>query len=319
MLRILHNTSWDFIRQWKLAFVTVLLFVLPAIVILPFSGFNYSIEFTGGTELRLRFAEAPQLADVRSALAEAGLDDAEITTFGSPDEIRIRAQEREHVEAQAEGAETISFEIERVLRARFGESSFEPLSADAIGPRVGSELRRNAIVATLIAFALSLLYLAWRFELRFAVAAVLGTLHDSFATLAFLKYMDIEISLFVVGAILTVIGYSMNDTVVVFDRVRENLRRNRKQPFRDLLNNSINETLPRTVMTGTTTLASLMALAIFGGFVIRPFALVLIFGIVVGTFSSIWVAAPLLLWIEKQWPRSTDATPQTRSAASSKA
>ncbi len=319
MFRILHNTSWDFVRQWKLALITVVLFVLPAIVILPFSGFNYSIEFTGGTELRLRFAEAPALADVRATLSDAGIEGAEITTFGTPEEIRIRAQERAHVEAQVEGAETISFEIERVLAERLGASAFERLSADAIGPRVGAELRQNAIIATLIAFALSLVYLAWRFEWRFAVAAVLGTLHDSFATLAFLKYIDIEISLFVVGAILTVIGYSMNDTVVVFDRVRENLRRNRKSDFIELINRSINETLPRTVMTGTTTLASLLALAIFGGIVIRPFALVLIFGIVVGTFSSIWVAAPLLVWIEKKWPRTTDATPHTRPASAPKA
>ena len=319
MLRILHNTSWDFIRQWKLAFITVLAFVIPAIVMVPITGFNYSIEFTGGTEMRLRFAEAPQLADVRSALIEAGVTDAEITTFGTDDEIRIRAQERAVLEQQASGAESISLEIERVLHARFGADAFERLSADAIGPRVGSELRRNAVIATLIAFALTLVYLAWRFEWRFAVAAVLGTLHDSFATLAFLKYMDIEVSLFVVGSILTVIGYSMNDTVVVFDRVRENLRRNRKMSFRDLINRSVNETLPRTVMTGTTTLASLLALLIFGGTVIRPFAMVLIFGIIVGTFSSIWVAAPLLLWIEKKWPRTNDATPQARAAASAKA
>jgi len=315
MLRILHNTSWDFIRQWKLALITVLVFVVPAIILVPFSGFNYSIEFTGGTEMRLRFAEAPQLADVRSALADAGVASAEITTFGSPTEIRIRAQERAVVEQQVGGAESISLEIERVLHARFGEGAFERLSADAIGPRVGAELRRNAIIATMIAFALTLVYLAWRFEWRFAVAAVLGTLHDSLATLALLKYADIEISLFVVGSILTVIGYSMNDKVVVFDRVRENLRSNRRMPLRDLINRSVNETLPRTVMTGSTTLASLLALLIFGGAVIRPFAIILIFGIIVGTFSSIWVAAPLLLWIEKKWPRTTDATPHTRSAS----
>jgi preprotein translocase SecF subunit len=319
MFRILHNTSWDFVRQWKLALVTVAAFVVPAMVLVPLTGFNYSIEFTGGTEMRLLFAEAPPLADVRSALADAGVNDAEITTFGTTDEIRIRAQERAVLERQAGGAETISLEIERVLRARFGETAFERLSADTIGPRVGSELRRNAIIATLIAFALTLVYLAWRFEWRFAVAAVLGTLHDSFATLAFLKYMDVEISLFVVGSILTVIGYSMNDTVVVFDRIRENLRRNRKMGFRDLINRSINETLPRTVMTGTTTLASLLAMLIFGGSVIRPFAMVLIFGIIVGTFSSIWVAAPLLLWIEKRWPRTSDATPHARAAATPKA
>jgi preprotein translocase subunit SecF len=308
MFRILQNTSWDFIRQWKLALITVLLFVIPAIILVPITGFNYSIEFTGGTELRLQFAQAPSIADVREAVSAAGLGEAEITTFGSPEEIRIRAQERSQVERQVAGAGTVADEIEGALRAKYGAEGFQRLSGDAVGPRVGSELRRNAIIATMI-------YLAWRFEWRFGVAAVLGTLHDSLATLAFIKYADIEVSLFVVGGILTVIGYSMNDTVVVFDRIRENLRSNRKQSLRDIINRSINETLPRTVMTGTTTIASLFALIAFGGDVMRPFALILTFGIVVGTFSSIWVAAPLLLWIEKKYPHTTDAQPHTRPAA----
>ena len=315
MFRILHNTSWDFVRQWKLALVTVAVFVVPSVVLVPFSGYNYSIEFTGGTELRLQFAEAPALADVRATLSEAGIPGAEITTFGAPDEIRIRAQDRAQIEQQAAGAETVADEIEAVLTARFGDGSFRRLAGESIGPRVGEELRRNAILATLIAFALSLLYLAWRFEWRFATAAVLGTLHDTLATLAFIKYLNIEVSLFVVGGILTVIGYSMNDTVVVFDRMRENLRRNRKQPMRDIVNRSVNETLPRTVMTGVTTLAALLALIIFGGELIRPFAYILTFGIIVGTFSSIYVAAPLVLWLEKKYPRHSDVTPQSRVAA----
>ncbi len=319
MFRILHNTSWDFVSQWKLALVTVLLFVVPAIVLVPFSGFNYSIEFTGGTEMRLAFAEAPDVAEVRATLAAAGLGEAEITTFGAPTEIRIRAQDAAAVEQQVAGATTVAQRIEEALRVRYGAEGFQRLSSDGVGPRVGEELRRNAIIATLIAFGLTLVYLAWRFEWRFGVAAVLGTIHDSLATLALIKYLDIEISLFVVGSILTVIGYSMNDKVVVFDRVRENLRRNRKQPLRQTVNESVNETLPRTVMTGTTTLASLLALVFLGGAVIRPFALILIFGIVVGTFSSIWVAAPLLLWIEKKWPRETDATPHSRVPAAPRA
>lgn len=316
MFRILHNTSWDFVRQWKLALISVLVFVIPAIILVPVSGFNYSIEFTGGTELRLQFQQAPNIADVRAAVTEAGLGETEITTFGSNEEIRIRAQNRAQVDRQVAGATTVADEIEAALRGKFGEGSFTRLASEGVSARVGDELRRNAIIATLIAFGLTLVYLAWRFEWRFGVAAVLGTIHDSLATLAFIKYLDIEISLFVVGGILTVIGYSMNDTVVVFDRVRENLRRNRKEKLYDVINRSVNETLPRTVMTGTTTLASLLALMVFGGEVIRPFAAILTFGIVVGTFSSIWVAAPLLLWIEKKWPHTTDATPQGRVASS---
>jgi preprotein translocase SecF subunit len=320
MFRILHNTSWDFIRQWKLALITVAVFVIPAIVLVPFTGFRYSIEFTGGTEMQLRFASAPDLSEVRSTLAAAGLEEAEITTFGLPTDIRIRAQERSLIERQEAGAETISTEIEAALRAQFGGTDvFTVLGNEDVSPRVGSELRRNAIIAMVIAFGLTLIYLAWRFEWRFGVAAVLGTLHDSLATLAFLKYMNIDISLFVVGGILTVIGYSMNDKVVVFDRVRENLHKNRKQSLYDLLNRSVNETLPRTIMTGSTTLGALLALLIFGGTVIRPFAWILTFGIIVGTFSSIWVASPLLLWIEKKYPRVTDATPHARVASAPRA
>lgn len=316
MFRIIRSdANWDFIKRWKLALVTLVAFVLPALVIVPLKGFRQSIEFTGGTQIELRFAVAPAIADVRAAIAAGGHGAAEITTFGSPEEIVIRAQEEQQVENLVAGAESVAREIEEILRRRFGAESFEVVSTQGVGPRVGDELRRQATVAMLIAFGLTLVYLAWRFEWRFAVASVLATLHDIVATLAFMAYMDIEISVFVVGAVLTVVGYSMNDKVVVFDRVRENLKLHRKMSLYDLLNRSVNETLPRTVMTGSTTLATLLALLIFGGAVIRPFAWVLLFGIVIGTFSSIFVASPLLLWIEKRYPRETDATPHPRATA----
>ena len=303
MFRILHNTKIDFISRWRVAAIALVVFILPALVMVALTGFNYSIEFTGGTLMRVKFDQAPDMADVRTALGDGGVPGAELSTFGSPDEIVIRAQDEEHVEAQAGGAETVETRIISILTERFGQDSFEVLQSEAVGPKVGSELRRQAAVALLIAFGLTLVYLAWRFEWRFGLAAVLATVHDIVATLAFMKYMNIEISLFVVGSILTVVGYSMNDKVVVFDRVRENLRSDRRSSLRDLLNRSVNETLPRTVMTGTTTLGSLLALLIFGGVVIRPFAWVLTFGIIIGTFSSIYVASPLLLLIEHKWPR----------------
>ncbi len=319
MFRILQNTTWDFIKRWKLASIILGVFILPALVLIPLYGFTYSIEFTGGTQMELRFREAPAIADVRAALAASGHGDAEIATFGSPNDIVIRAQETQQVAALAAGAESVVMQIAAELRKAFGAESFEVLNTAGVSARVGGELRQQATLAMLIAFALTLVYLAWRFETRFAFAAVLATLHDIVATLAFMKYMNLEISLFVVGAVLTVIGYSMNDKVVVFDRVRENLKLHRKQPLYDLLNRSVNETLPRTVMTGSTTLACLLALLIFGGSVIRPFAWILIFGIIIGTFSSIFVASPLLLWIEKKYPRASDVTPHARASAAQKA
>ncbi|HET8770372.1 MAG TPA: protein translocase subunit SecF [Gemmatimonadaceae bacterium] len=315
MLRILHNTKLDFIKQWKKAAIGLLLFVLPALVLIPLHGYTYSIEFTGGTMMQVRFDEPKETAEVRAALAAAGHGDAEIATFGGPGEFMIRAQEPEAVAQQEAGAASVAFEIERALTETFGEGSFEEVQREAVSARVSGELRQKAGIAMLIAFALTLVYLAWRFQSRFAVAAVLATLHDLLATFAFMKYMDLEISLFVVGSVLTVIGYSMNDTVVVFDRVRENLKLHRKMPFYDLLNLSVNETLPRTVMTGTTTLACLLALLIFGGTVIRPFAWILTFGILIGTFSSIYVASPLLLWLERKYPRGTDAAPRPKATA----
>ena len=302
MLRILHDTKIDFIRLWRHAAIAMAVFILPALVLIPITGFNYSIEFTGGTLMQVAFKQAPDVAQVRGALTQGGVPGVEIARFGT-NELVIRAQESEAVERQAGGAESVAPQIPATLDRGFGAGPYTGVRTAAVGPRGGDELRRQAATATLIAFGLTLVYLAWRFEWRFALAAVLATVHDIIASLAFMKYMNIEISVFVVGAILTVIGYSMNDKVVVFDRVRENLRQARKEPLYDLLNRSVNETLPRTVMTGSTTLACLLALLIFGGEVIRPFAWVLTFGILIGTFSSIYVASPLLLWTERKWPR----------------
>lgn len=304
MLRILHDTKVDFIRLWRWSTAITALFIVPGMVLIAISGFRYSIEFTGGTLMQLEFTTAPNVADVRSALSDAGIGGAEIQTFGSPRELVVRAQDEQHVAQQSVGAESIAQRIRGALNARFGPDAFRVVRVEGVGPRVGAELRRQALLAIVLSFAATLVYLAWRFEWRFGVAAIFATLHDIAATLAFMKYMDIEVSLFVVGAVLTVIGYSLNDTVVVFDRVRENLKLQRKMSLYDILNLSVNETLPRTVMTGSTTLATLLALLIFGGEVIRPFAWVLTYGILVGTFSSIFVAGPVLLWIERKWPRA---------------
>ena len=304
MLRILHNTRVDFIRLWKRSTVITALFIIPGIILIAIAGFRYSIEFTGGTLMQLEFKQATDVAQVRDALTSAGIPDAEIQTFGSPRELVVRAQEETHVAQQSVGAESIAQRIRAALDARFGANAYQVVRTEGVGPRVGAELRQQALIAILLSFAATLVYLAWRFEWRFGVAAIIATLHDIAATLAFMRYMNLEISLFVVGAVLTVIGYSLNDTVVVFDRVRENLKLQRKMSLYDILNLSVNETLPRTVMTGSTTLATLLALLIFGGEVIRPFAWVLTFGILVGTFSSIFVAGPVLLYIERKWPRA---------------
>ncbi len=308
MLRIFHNAKFDFIRRSRLTGLVSALFIIPGLLWVLVAGYQYSIEFTGGTLMQVQFDQAADIGRVRSAATAAGVGNVEIQSFGTPRDVVVRAQGATALQQQADGAEEVERRIRAALDAEFGGEAYEVLRTENVGPKVGGELRRNAVIAILISFAVTLVYLAWRFEWRFGVAALVATMHDIVATLAFMRYVDIEVSLFVVGGILTVIGYSLNDTIVVFDRVRENLRAHHKPQMYEVLNRSLNETLPRTVMTGTTTLATLVALVIFGGEVIRPFSLVLIFGIIVGTYSSIFVAAPVLLAIEKRWPRTVTAT-----------
>lgn len=307
MLRILHGTKIDFIKYWRIAAGITAVFVLSGLVPLAIYGVNESIEFTGGTLVQVRFSKPPGDAHLRQVLHNTGLQDAEPARFGSDSEYTIKAQGSASVRAQANGAEVIANQIRSVLTDAFGKDGFEIVRSEEIGPRVGGELRLGAIYAILISFAITMLYLAWRFEWRFGVAATLATMHDILATLAFIKLLNLEISLTIIAGILTVIGYSLNDTIIIFDRVRENLHKTRKESLYDLLNRSVNETLPRSVLTHVTTLLATITLLLLAGEVIRPFAWVMTFGIFTGTFSSIYVAAPILLWIETKFPR-TDST-----------
>ena len=307
MLRIFHDTHYDFIRWWKVAVGLTIAFILLGIGSLALRGVNYSIEFTGGTLTQVEFRGTPPSAgQVRSALDAAGFRDAEIQQFGSPRDFTLRVRGAGEVARQATGAEVVARSVDSILTARFRSASPTVVRTEAIGPRVGSELRRNALIAILVSFLITLVYLAIRFEWRFGLAAVIATGHDVLTTLAFLKLMHLEVSLTVVAALLTVIGYSLNDTIIIFDRVREDLRKQRKEAFRDTVNRAINETLPRSVLTHVTTLTATLALLIFAGEVIRPFSWIMAFGIFTGTFSSIYVAGALLIWIEAKWPPAVE-------------
>jgi len=304
MLRILHDTKIDFIRLWKITTIVTLLFTLPGLVLIAVSGYKYSIEFTGGTLMQVHFTTPPDVGQLRSTLDQANVKGAEIQEFGTPNDFIVRAQDPRDVARQSRGAESVAGTITSALTQKYGATAFTVQRTEAVGPKVGGELRQKALYAILVSFVVTLIYLAYRFEWRFGVAAVIATAHDILGTLAFIKYLNLEISLIVVGGVLTMIGYSLNDTIIIFDRARENLHKKRKEPLYDTLNRSVNETLPRSVLTHTTTFATLVALAILGGEVIRPFALVMMFGVVTGTFSSIYVAPVVLLWIERRWPRS---------------
>jgi preprotein translocase subunit SecF len=310
MLRILHDTKIDFIKYWKAAAAGTIGFIVLGIVLLGVHemrtgrALNYSVEFTGGTVIQLQFPQAPSADAVRKGVDQAGFSGAEVTTFGDPKNYLVKVQAIAG-EAAAANADSVGAHIVQVLTQRLPSNPAKVVRAEGVGARVGSELQTKAITAILISFAVTLIYLAIRFEWRFGVAATMATAHDLLTTMAFLAMMHLEISLTVVAALLTVIGYSLNDTIIIFDRVRENLKKQRKESLRDVLNRSINETLPRSVLTHATVLAAVLALLLFAGEVIRPFSWIMAFGVFTGTFSSIYVAGALLLWIEHKWPRST--------------
>jgi len=312
MLRILHDTKLDFIKWWRHMAVLTVAWILMGVALFfaRGKGFNYAIDFTGGTLMQVSFAKPTTDEAVRAVASTAGYPHAEIQRFGSDSEYTIRAR----AEQASVSTDSTRHIIERALKAQYGEAGVKVLRGEFVGAKVGDELQRNAIIAVLISFIVTLIYLAIRFEWRFGLAATFATAHDILTTLAFIMMMHLEISLTVVAAILTVIGYSLNDTIIIFDRVRENLKKQRKESLREVLNRSINETLPRSVMTHATTLAATVALLVFAGEVIRPFSWVMAFGIFTGTFSSIYVAGALLLYIERKWPRKSGESKGTSRA-----
>ncbi len=301
MIRLFANADYDFIKWRKWAYALTAFLIVPGMLLLAVKGLNYSIEFTGGTLMQVQTAPGVGTAELRHALDSAGVVGAEISTFGSDTDFTIRARLGTQATA-ASGAEQTAATVEAALKASIGDRYHREVRHEAVGPKVGKELQGKALLAIFFSFFVTLAYLAIRFEWRFGLAAVLATAHDILTTVAFIKYLNLEVSLVVVGAVLTMVGYSLNDTIIIFDRVRENLRKFRRQNLYQILNLSINETLPRSILTHGTTMACTVALVVLGGEVIRPFALVMTFAIFTGTFSSIYIAAPLLMYIEKRWP-----------------
>jgi preprotein translocase subunit SecF len=302
MLRILHGTNYDFIKPWRWAVGITIAFISIGLIYLGVHGINKSIEFTGGTLMQLEFKQPPNVGDIRATVDASGYPNSEIQQFGSPREFTVRAAGHAQ-QAAGTSVEVTARDIQGALEKKFGADAFRVVRTEIVGPRVGDELSRNAIIAILISLVVTLIYLAIRFEWRFGVAAVIATFHDLLSTLAFLAIMRLEVSLTVVAALLTVIGYSLNDTIIIFDRVREDLKKNRSDSLYTVLNKAINETLPRSVLTHVTVAAATLSLLLFAGEVIRPFSWIMLFGIVTGTFSSVYIAGPVLLWIERRWPR----------------
>lgn len=302
MFRLFDDAKYDILSLWRTAAIAAVVFMVPGLLLLVFRGLNTSIEFTGGTLIELQAESSIDEAAIRDALEPTELSGAEIQTFGAPDEFVVRARLDPDAEATEETTQRVGVVLDSALTAAFGAESYEIRRTQAVGPKVGGELRARVQQALLLAFGAIFLVIWFRYEWRFGLAAVAATIHDILTTLAFISLLNLEVSLVVVAGLLTIIGYSLNDTIVTFDRVRENLKKFKRKSIYDILNRSINETLPRTVLTSGTTLAATLALVFLAGKVIQGFALVMTFGVLTGTFSSIFIASPLLLAIERRWP-----------------
>ena len=307
-LWIFRNAHFSFLEWREKAYVVSAAAILTGIVAMVVNIFaigywqNYGVDFTGGTRVVVQVDASTTVADLREALG--GAQAPPISEFGADNEYTVRVPL-----GGAGEPEEVANELAAVLEASPLIGDFEVLDREFVGPTIGGELQTRALLAIMVSFIATLIYIAARFEFRFGLAAVIATVHDILLTLGFLALFRVEISLPTVAAILTVIGYSLNDTIVVFDRIRENLNRKggRREDPQALMTRSINEVLPRTVMTSGTTLAVLTALLILGGAVIRDFTLVLILGVVIGTYSSIFVATPALLEIQRRWGTKEEA------------
>jgi preprotein translocase subunit SecF len=292
------NTTWDFFRAQKLTFgFSMALMVASVIAVLVF-GLNFGIDFRGGTTIRTESAMAVDVGDYRTAIAPLGLGDVSITEVFDPTFAADKHVSMVRIQAQ-DGAESVTPEVIAAVEAALQgvDPSVTFPSVESVGPKVSGELIQTAILAVLGATAAILIYIWLRFEWQFAVGAVVALVHDVLVTVGIFAVFQIKFDLAIIAALLTILGYSINDTVVVFDRLRENLVKFKTMPLRDVMNLSVNETLSRTVMTSGTTLIALIALLVLGGDVIRGFVFAMTWGVVVGTYSSVFVAKNIVLFL----------------------
>jgi preprotein translocase subunit SecF len=323
MRRLFANANYDFINRRHAAYIfsgIALALCLGTALIWQLregTWLNYGVDFTGGSIVQVHI-EGTTTANVRTVVNQA-VPGSQVTQFGGAAEFLIRTPGTGD-DVATEGPDAAI----AALVGEYGEQNVRVDRREAVGAKVGGELQTRAILAILISFVATLIYIAFRFEWRFGVASIIATLHDIVLALGLMAVLRMEISLPTVAAFLTIVGYSLNDTIVIFDRIRENLSHGRRHDFIAVLNKSINETLPRTVLTSGTTLITLLSLYLFGGVVIRDFALILIAGILLGTYSSIFVAAPALLEVEKRFPHEPSKKrpvrdPRTRQASATRA
>ena len=282
------NTSFDFVGRRRLAYPLSAILIILSLGAFFTQGLNFGIDFRGGILIEIKTDGPANVAELRNTVGGLNLGEVQVQEFGAADDVLIRVQ-------QQDGAEAEQLQAINIIKDALGDAVVEYRRTEFVGPTVGAELISSAIWAVLLAIGAILVYIWFRFEWQFGVGAVIALTHDVLTTIGLFAITQLEFNLATVAAILTIAGYSINDTVVIYDRVREELRRYKKLDMPALLNLAANRTLSRTFMTSVTTLIALVALAVFGGTIIRDFALAMIWGVVIGTYSSVFVAVPVLL------------------------
>ena len=280
-----------FVRMMKFAGILSTAAVLLSLAIFAVrGGLIFGIDFLGGTVIELKFREAVAIGEVREALKTVDLGKSEIKHFGGPESVLIST------EVSSGDLEGVEGSVRQALDV-FGEDSYTVERLEMVGPKVGSDLRRKGLWAVILSCGLILLYITWRFEFKFALGGILALVHDIVISLGLFTLLGKTFTLPVLAAVLTIAGYSINDSIVVFDRIRENIRRGSKDALKDIINLSINQTLSRTILTALTVIVVIVALLLYGGEIIKDFSLILLIGVTIGTYSSIFIASPtVLLW-----------------------
>jgi preprotein translocase subunit SecF len=312
-MQFFRNPNINFVGNRRKAMLLSAVLLLVGIGSIIFhGGLESSIDFAGGALVEIKLDPPLPLQDIRSIVEDEGFSGAEVTKFGAPNEFLIKYK------AVGDAAD-VAEQIKSSLESRITDREIDIRRTETVGPKIGAELQTAAFWAIIYSLLGIVVYISWRFQFRFAIAAIIALIHDVLFTLGFFSVIGMEISLAVIAAILTIVGYSLNDTIVVFDRIRENLHSKRRENYEKLVNSSLNETLSRTVITSLTTLFVVLSLAIFGGAVIRDFAITLLIGVVVGTYSSLFIASPVLVeWQNYKAARSSKAARTPKGAKAGK-
>ena len=301
------DTNYRFIALRKRAYIVSIVLILASVASLAVQSLNFGIDFVGGTLIEVRTKGPADISGMRQTLSALDRGEVGLQEFGQPTDVLIRIQ-------QQPGGDAAQQATVAAVKEALGDSVEEYRRVEVVGPKVGGELIEAGAISVALALLAIMAYIWFRFEWQFGVGAVLALAHDVITTVGIFSILQLEFNLSTVAAVLTIAGYSINDTVVVFDRVRENLRRYKTLPMIDLLNRSVNETLSRTVMTSVTTLLALLSLFFLGGEVIRDFAFAMIWGVIIGTYSSVWIASATLLWMGVR-PSATDDLPDDAEVA----